>query len=133
MKKYSAYHIATNTIHAGGEPDKETGAIMPPIFQTSTYVQKSPGKHQGYEYTRSHNPTRTRRAVSMWPSVSDPSTGRGPEIHHTALSRRRLRSFAVDEDDEVSSREATFEKWNQGLSVGGQEGVAVLESHDAVR
>lgn len=54
------YHIATNVIHAGGEPDKETGAIMPPIFQTSTYVQKSPGKHYGYEYTRSHNPTRTR-------------------------------------------------------------------------
>jgi cystathionine gamma-lyase len=47
-------------IHVGGEPDKETGAIMPPIFQTSTYVQKSPGKHSGYEYTRSHNPTRTR-------------------------------------------------------------------------
>ena len=53
-------HIATKLIHVGGEPDKETGAIMPPIFQTSTYVQKSPGKHQGYEYSRSHNPTRTR-------------------------------------------------------------------------
>lgn len=59
MKK-KEFKIATNVIHAGGEPDKETGAIMPPIFQTSTYVQKSPGKHQGYEYTRSHNPTRTR-------------------------------------------------------------------------
>lgn len=53
-------HFATKVIHIGGEPDKETGAIMPPIFQTSTYVQKSPGKHSGYEYTRSHNPTRTR-------------------------------------------------------------------------
>lgn len=53
-------HIATQVIHVGGEPDRETGAIMPPIFQTSTYVQKSPGKHSGYEYTRSHNPTRTR-------------------------------------------------------------------------
>lgn len=50
----------TKVIHVGGEPDKETGAIMPPIFQTSTYVQKSPGEHSGYEYTRSHNPTRTR-------------------------------------------------------------------------
>jgi cystathionine gamma-lyase len=47
-------------IHAGGEPDKETGAIMPPIFQTTTFVQSSPGKHKGYEYSRSHNPTRTR-------------------------------------------------------------------------
>jgi cystathionine gamma-lyase len=52
--------IATRVIHAGGHPDKETGAIMPPIYQTSTYVQSSPGEHQGYEYTRSHNPTRTR-------------------------------------------------------------------------
>ncbi|MAX66191.1 MAG: cystathionine gamma-synthase [Halobacteriovoraceae bacterium] len=52
--------FATKAIHSGGEPDKETGAIMPPIFQTSTYVQSSPGKHKGYEYTRSHNPTRTR-------------------------------------------------------------------------
>jgi len=52
--------IATKVIHEGGYPDKETGAIMPPIYQTSTYVQSSPGKHKGYEYTRSHNPTRTR-------------------------------------------------------------------------
>ena len=52
--------FATKVIHIGGEPDKETGAIMPPIFQTSTYVQSSPGKHKRYEYTRSHNPTRTR-------------------------------------------------------------------------
>lgn len=52
--------IASKCIHVGGYPDKETGAIMPPIYQTSTYVQESPGKHQGYEYSRSHNPTRTR-------------------------------------------------------------------------
>jgi len=58
--KNKSFKFATNVIHAGGEPDKETGAIMPPIFQTSTYVQTSPGEHQGYEYTRSHNPTRTR-------------------------------------------------------------------------
>ncbi len=51
---------STICVHAGGHPDKETGAIMPPIYQTSTYVQESPGVHRGYEYTRSHNPTRTR-------------------------------------------------------------------------
>lgn len=50
----------TKVIHVGGEPDPTTGAIMPPIYQTSTYVQSSPGLHKGYEYTRSHNPTRTR-------------------------------------------------------------------------
>lgn len=54
------HDFATRVIHVGGEPDKETGAIMPPIYQTSTYVQALPGKHKGYEYTRSHNPTRTR-------------------------------------------------------------------------
>lgn len=52
--------FATKTIHLGGEPDPVTGSIMPPIHQTSTYVQKAPGEHFGYEYTRSHNPTRTR-------------------------------------------------------------------------
>ena len=49
----------TRAIHAGCEPDPGTGAIMTPIFQTSTYVQESPGKHKGYDYSRTHNPTRT--------------------------------------------------------------------------
>lgn len=51
--------FATKAIHAGVEPDPTTGAIMTPIYQTSTYVQESPGKHKGYEYSRTHNPTRT--------------------------------------------------------------------------
>ncbi|CAB1076255.1 Cystathionine gamma-lyase (EC [Olavius algarvensis Delta 1 endosymbiont] len=50
--------FATRTIHAGQSPDPSTGAIMPPIYATSTYVQKSPGVHQGFEYSRSQNPTR---------------------------------------------------------------------------
>ncbi|MBL38633.1 MAG: cystathionine gamma-synthase [Xanthomonadales bacterium] len=50
--------LATRVIHAGQEPDPSTGAIMTPIYTTSTYVQKSPGDHQGYEYSRTHNPTR---------------------------------------------------------------------------
>lgn len=52
--------FSSKVIHVGGEPDPTTGAIMPPIYQTSTYVQDSVGVHKGYEYTRSHNPTRTR-------------------------------------------------------------------------
>ncbi|MCH7411500.1 cystathionine gamma-synthase [Belliella sp. DSM 111904] len=51
--------FGTKAIHAGVAPDPSTGAIMTPIFQTSTYVQKSPGDHQGFEYSRTHNPTRT--------------------------------------------------------------------------
>ncbi|MBS1946850.1 MAG: cystathionine gamma-synthase [Bacteroidetes bacterium] len=50
--------FATKLIHAGMEPDPSTGAIMVPIYQTSTYVQEAPGKNKGYEYARSQNPTR---------------------------------------------------------------------------
>jgi cystathionine gamma-synthase len=53
------YHIETSAIHAGQDPDPTTGAIMTPIYQTSTYVQASPGEHKGYEYSRTGNPTRT--------------------------------------------------------------------------
>jgi cystathionine gamma-lyase len=58
MKDQSKFRIATRAIHAGQRPDPSTGAIMTPIFATSTYVQKSPGDHKGWEYSRSHNPTR---------------------------------------------------------------------------
>src|SRR5882757_10225619 len=50
--------LATKIIHAGATPDPGTGAIMTPIFQTSTYGQEAPGKNKGYEYARSQNPTR---------------------------------------------------------------------------
>ncbi len=50
--------FGTKAIHAGAEPDPSTGAIMVPIYQTSTYVQEAPGKNKGYEYARSQNPTR---------------------------------------------------------------------------
>jgi len=52
------FAFATKAIHAGQEPDPTTGAIMTPIYATSTYVQQSPGVHKGYEYSRSQNPTR---------------------------------------------------------------------------
>lgn len=52
------YKFATKAIHAGQEPDPSTGAIMTPIYQTSTYVQESPGTHKGYAYARGKNPTR---------------------------------------------------------------------------
>lgn len=51
--------FGTKAIHAGVEADPATGAIMTPIYQTSTYVQTAPGAHKGYEYSRTHNPTRT--------------------------------------------------------------------------
>ena len=52
------HRFGTRAIHAGQQPDPSTGAVMTPIYATSTYAQKSPGVHQGYEYSRSQNPTR---------------------------------------------------------------------------
>lgn len=52
------FGFETRAIHAGQEPDPTTGAIMTPVYLSSTYVQESPGKHRGYEYSRTHNPTR---------------------------------------------------------------------------
>ncbi|MEO5595581.1 MAG: cystathionine gamma-synthase [Lysobacteraceae bacterium] len=57
-KDFHPQGLGTRAIHAGQSPDPSTGAIMTPIYATSTYVQSSPGVHQGFEYTRSHNPTR---------------------------------------------------------------------------
>lgn len=56
---HSQQGFGTLAIHAGQQPDPLTGAVMTPIYQTSTYAQESPGKHRGYEYSRTDNPTRT--------------------------------------------------------------------------
>jgi len=67
------HRLATRVIHGGQHPDPTTGAIMPPIYATSTYVQESPGQHQGYEYSRTQNPTRQayERCVADLESGSD--------------------------------------------------------------
>jgi cystathionine gamma-lyase len=58
MTSSKNHGMGTKAIHAGQSPDPSTGAVMVPIYATSTYAQASPGEHQGYEYSRSHNPTR---------------------------------------------------------------------------
>ena len=58
MSNHDNHGIGTKAIHAGQAPDPTTGAVMVPIYATSTYAQASPGEHQGFEYSRSHNPTR---------------------------------------------------------------------------
>jgi cystathionine beta-lyase/cystathionine gamma-synthase len=60
-----AYHIETLAIHAGQEPEAATGAVMTPIFQTSTYAQEAVGQHKGYEYSRTGNPTRAALEASL--------------------------------------------------------------------
>jgi cystathionine gamma-lyase len=59
------HRFATRVIHGGQRPDPLTGAVMPPIYATSTYVQSSPGVHKGYEYSRTHNPTRDALQASL--------------------------------------------------------------------
>src|SRR5260370_22237255 len=58
VKLNSSAGFSTVCLHAGQEPDPATGAIITPIYQTSTYVQEELGKHKGYEYARTQNPTR---------------------------------------------------------------------------
>ena len=58
MSSKKTHGIGTKAIHSGQSPDPSTGAVMVPIYATSTYAQASPGEHQGFEYSRSHNPTR---------------------------------------------------------------------------
>ncbi|MCB0473095.1 MAG: PLP-dependent transferase, partial [Flavobacteriaceae bacterium] len=55
----------TKTIHGGQQHDPATGAVMPPVYQTSTYAQSSPGKHKGYEYSRAANPTRSALEANL--------------------------------------------------------------------
>src|SRR5574341_1348069 len=65
MTQPDSHHLDTLAIHAGQAPDPATGAIMTPIYQTSTYVQAAPGAHRGYEYARTGNPTRTALGVDV--------------------------------------------------------------------
>ena len=67
MKLPKAAAFATRRIHAGQSPDPTTGAIMTPIYQTSTYVQSGPGEHKGYVYARGHNPTRNAWQANLAP------------------------------------------------------------------
>ena len=63
--QHDSHAFATRVIHGGQQPDPQTGAVMPPIYATSTYVQSSPGVHKGYEYSRTANPTRDALQASV--------------------------------------------------------------------
>ena len=74
------HQFGTRAIHAGQEPDESTGAIMTPIYATSTYVQTSPGVHKGFEYSRSQNPTR----FAYERCIADLEGGSLPCVFHSA-------------------------------------------------
>jgi len=82
MSDHTDLRLDTQVIHAGQRPEPQTGAVMPPIFTASTYAQESPGVHKGFEYSRSHNPTRyalermvARLEGSEIPEKTDASCG----------------------------------------------------------
>ncbi|MDG2261160.1 MAG: PLP-dependent transferase, partial [Actinomycetota bacterium] len=73
MTNETEYGFETIALHAGQNPEQVTGAVIPPIFQTSTYAQPWPAKHTGYEYARTQNPTREamERAVAALEGGTD--------------------------------------------------------------
>jgi cystathionine gamma-lyase len=111
MKKQ--HDLATRAIHAGQQPDPSTGAIMTPIYATSTYVQESPGKHKGYDYARSINPTR----LAYEKCVADLESGTrgfafasGLAAMATALDALDSGSHIVVSDDLYGGTFRLFEK-----------------------
>src|SRR6476660_8320521 len=107
------YDIATRTIHAGQEPDPSTGAIMTPIYATSTYVQESPGKHKGCDYSRSINPTR----LAYEKCIADLESGTrgwafasGLAAMATALDALDSGSHVIASDDLYGGTFRLFEK-----------------------
>ena len=76
----------TKTIHGGQITEKGYNAVMPPIYQTSTYAQKSPGDHKGFEYSRTHNPTRTALESSLASIEDGKFGGKGSEAHKAAVT-----------------------------------------------
>ena len=88
--------FSTDCIHAGNEPDPTTGAVAVPIYQTSTYVQEALGKHKGYEYARTQNPTRHALEENM--AVLEGGAGR---------ARLRVRAWRRSRRSRPSSRRAS--------------------------
>ncbi len=113
FKNEKKYGLATKAIHAGQEPDKTTGAIMVPIYASSTYVQESPGKHKGYEYSRTQNPTRS----SYEKCVANLESGKhgfafasGMSAADAILSILEVNSEVIAIDDLYGGTRRLFEK-----------------------
>ena len=86
---HAQHGFSTRAIHGGQHPDPTTGAVMPPVYLTSTYVQEAPGEHKGYEYSRSQNPTREaleRAVVAIEGATHGVAFGSGLAATHGVLS-----------------------------------------------
>lgn len=113
--------FATRAIHAGQEPDPSTGAVMTPIFQTSTYAQAGLGEHKGYEYSRSGNPTRTALEASL-AALENGQYGlafaSGLAAEHAILSLLNAGDHLVSCDDLYGGTYRLFECVLQRYNVG---------------
>jgi cystathionine beta-lyase/cystathionine gamma-synthase len=90
-------HFETRAIHAGQSPDPLTGAVMTPIYATSTYRQKAPGEHTGYEYSRTKNPTRTAYEAC----IADLESGRHDFAFATGMAAVNTVIDLLDAGDHV--------------------------------
>jgi cystathionine gamma-lyase len=105
--------LGTRAIHAGQSPDPATGAIMTPIYATSTYVQESPGKHKGYEYSRTQNPTRMayeRCVADLEGGVAGFAFGSGLAAASTVLDILDSGSHVIAMDDLYGGTYRLFER-----------------------
>src|SRR5258708_24273778 len=104
MKKSNRRGFATRTIHAGQTPDPSTGAVMTPIYATSTYVQESPGEHKGYEYSRSQNPTRN----AYERCIADLESGAGGYAFASGMAATATALELLDSGDHVVAMEDLY-------------------------
>lgn len=130
------YKFATLAIHAGQEPDPTTGAIMTPIYQTSTYVQESPGKHKGYAYARGKNPTRValEKCIAALENAKHGlcfSSGQGAEDAIIKLLRPGDEVLATDDIYGGSYRMFTkvFEHFGIRFKFVDMTNASTIESH----
>ena len=111
--KHRQNGLGTRAIHAGQQPDPSTGAIMTPIYATSTYVQQSPGKHKGYEYSRTQNPTRMayeRCVADLEGGVGGYAFGSGLAAAATVLDLLDSGSHVIAMDDLYGGSYRLFER-----------------------
>ena len=127
-------HLATRVIHAGQAPDPSTGAVMPPIYATSTYVQESPGVHKGLDYGRSHNPTRwalERCVADLEGGARAFAFASGLAAISTVLELLEHGSHIVAGDDMYGGTYRLFERVRR-RSAGHQFSYADLSDPDAL-
>lgn len=127
--------FATRVIHAGQHPDPSTGAIMPPIYATSTYVQRSPGEHQGYEYSRTQNPTRQafeRCVADLESGTHGFAFSSGMAAIGTVLELLDTGSHIIAMDDLYGGTTRLFQRVRQ-RSAGLQFSQIDMTSEEAIR